>query len=218
MKQKTQEQCAYCGKIGKMTIEHVIPQCLFTKPLPLDIVKVPACEQCNNAKSADDSYLRDYLVTDASASEHKTARKIFTTKVLSSVRKNKSDLWRSFAPSAHLSLVHCRGGISLLYAGNLDGERIERALYRIVRGLYYRIFQQHIPENCNYSLTRWSPQEFNEFLPLLHKFGFNGPYGCGDAFKCIMQFADKSPFTTAWWLFFYDSICLHVLTEHKESE
>lgn len=214
-KQRKRGECAYCGTVAELTIDHVIPQCLFTKPLPPDMVKVSACEQCNNTKSKDDDFLRDFLVTDIFASEQPTAKAIFTQKVVSSARQNKSALMRSFKSHARLEPLHTRGGIYLghAYSAPLDGERVTQIFCRIMRGLYYKIRSQRIPDKYKCEVSRWEPTGFNEFWPTLKQIGFNGPYHCGDVFTCIMLYADEDPFITAWWLCFYDRICIHVSTE-----
>jgi hypothetical protein len=60
--------CAYCDQEGRLTRDHVLPQCLFQERIPLDIPVVYTCRQCNNnEKSQDDTYLRDMLARDGLA-------------------------------------------------------------------------------------------------------------------------------------------------------
>lgn len=57
------KQCAYCGHRKPSTRDHVVPRCLFPRPLPVKIITVPACDECNGRKSRHDDFLRDLLVT-----------------------------------------------------------------------------------------------------------------------------------------------------------
>jgi hypothetical protein len=68
--------CVYCGERAKLTREHVIPECLFTKPLPPNMITVGTCFQCNNGKSDDDVYLRDFLLADMATGENACAEEI----------------------------------------------------------------------------------------------------------------------------------------------
>jgi hypothetical protein len=83
----------YCGEYDKLTKDHVIPKCLFPedKPLPSDIPKVYACKECNNiVKSANDTYLRDFLMVDMGSYEHPIAQQLFP-KFIRSALRNKSE-------------------------------------------------------------------------------------------------------------------------------
>jgi hypothetical protein len=71
--------CPYCGQYGKLTRDHVIPQCLFPddEPLPGDIPKIHVCMACNNRwKSQYDVYLRDMLVNDMAWVKNPMAQKV----------------------------------------------------------------------------------------------------------------------------------------------
>jgi hypothetical protein len=89
-------ECAYCGELRKISKEHVIPLCLFKRPYPPRMITVPACDQCNNKKSLDDDFLRDLITTDLYGSQSPIAQEILKGKVLRSVQRNSSELWRMF--------------------------------------------------------------------------------------------------------------------------
>ena len=51
-----QGTCAYCGAVGDVTGDHVIPQCLWPGRVPRDVPVVDACRQCNHIwKSGNDA-------------------------------------------------------------------------------------------------------------------------------------------------------------------
>lgn len=50
------ESCVYCGG-NPETREHIPPKIFLDLPYPKSLPVVPACNRCNNAKSADEEYL-----------------------------------------------------------------------------------------------------------------------------------------------------------------
>ncbi len=82
--------CAYCGVKRGLTKDHVIPKCLFKRPLPSNMITVPACSECNNAKSKDEDYLRDMLVIDHFTSSNPTAQTLLNNKVIRSATEGSS--------------------------------------------------------------------------------------------------------------------------------
>jgi hypothetical protein len=55
------------------------------------MVTVRACGLCNEAKKADDEYLRDYLVIHEGNYEHPIARSLFE-RMRRAVRRNQSEI------------------------------------------------------------------------------------------------------------------------------
>lgn len=53
-------QCVYCGEHAQ-TREHCPPKVFLTKPYPLDLPVVPACERCNNGFSSDELYTKSFV-------------------------------------------------------------------------------------------------------------------------------------------------------------
>ncbi len=66
------QPCAYCGGPGG-TRDHVFPVALFTRPLPPDLITVPACRACQDRKSGGEGDLRDYIATHFRAAQHPNA-------------------------------------------------------------------------------------------------------------------------------------------------
>src|SRR2546422_5414875 len=50
----TPKMCIYCGVAPGTTNDDVPSKSLFLRPLPANIVKVPACQPCNAGFSMDD--------------------------------------------------------------------------------------------------------------------------------------------------------------------
>lgn len=137
-KKKRKGLCAYCGTLSEaLTVDHVIPQCIFPEPGPSDLPKVYACETCNGTKkSLDDSYLRDLLVIDHRVADHPIAHAKFGSKFLSAARQGKSPVARA-ALKAQLVPFTTQSGIIVGVAREvlLPKERVGKVLATIVRGL-----------------------------------------------------------------------------------
>lgn len=48
--------CAYCGGVTE-TWDHIPPKVFLNRPLPNNLPKIPACEECNNGSSQAEQYL-----------------------------------------------------------------------------------------------------------------------------------------------------------------
>lgn len=203
-------ECAYCGNVAELTDDHVIPKCLFQRPLPSNPVKAPACFPCNNEKSKTDDYLRDFLVLDAYASDHKIAQALFRDKMISSVRQNSSALAKTALSKSKPHSVYSPGGI---YIGDVLSFPIEaKGIFsRIARGLYYNIQRKRIPDDYIFTVTRPEPQRLEEimahFVQLPHLAFRVGDHG---EFISIFVGSTADPFTMIWLLWFYESICISV--------
>lgn len=211
IRQKT-GQCVYCGETKPLTRDHVIPKCLFPTPLPSFMVTVPVCQDCNADKASHDDYLRDMLVVDTGTSKSRVAQEILTSKVFRSSDKNRSVIMRAAKSKGKLEPVYSPGGI---YLGNafsfpLDGERINHLFSLIVRGLYYKVRNQRLPDDCDIEVRRVF--DFNETWENLQRIGYNARSLGDGVFTCIFLYAAEEPFLSQWWLWFYESICIYVST------
>lgn len=81
--------CGYCGKRNATTMDHVVPKCVFIKPLPQNMVTIPACEKCNSEKAKYDDVIRDIVAVDFRMESHPKHIPLFE-KVRRSVRTNRS--------------------------------------------------------------------------------------------------------------------------------
>ncbi len=204
-------RCAYCGETAKSTKDHVVPECLFKKPYPPNLITVPACEPCNNAKSLNDDFLRDMLVCDLFGSQSPVAQKVFES-MLSSDRKDSSVIARLARANAQFKPLHTRAGI---YLGDfptfpIDEERVKTAFETIARGLYYDARRQFFPEGYAVEVRRYHPWEFDGVWQVFKRFHLNGPRVLGDVFGCAFASAEEDPFSTYWLMWFYERVLISV--------
>jgi hypothetical protein len=54
--------CVLCTLVPATTAEHIPAKLFFDKPLPDNLITVPACAPCNNGSQRDDEYLRAFVM------------------------------------------------------------------------------------------------------------------------------------------------------------
>jgi hypothetical protein len=208
--------CVYCGVNPAVTGDHVVPKCLFLRPLPQDVVVVPACEACNRDKSKDDTYLRDALVMDYQGSESSIARTLFDTKVKRSAKRNSSDVVRAAMTRARFIPHITPGGLYLgqVPSFELDPSRMERIFSYIVRGLYSKVVRARLPAECAITVNRVSAKEADEIFHIIKGMDGNGLYRIGQGvFECAFMYATEEPQISFWLLAFYQRVFFIVGTE-----
>ena len=205
--------CAYCGNEALLTVDHVVPQGLFIPPLSPDMPKVRACEPCNNQKARSDSYLRDLLVSSASAQRSPIAQQL-TSNFRRSVSRHQSDMAKDAAPG-HVVNVCTPGGIYLGQANQiyLPTQPIKQALIWIVRGLHHSYLDETVPANARFHAIHVTDAAVVN--PLLSEWARRGVahqmrVADGSVFTCIYAREPEHPETTLWHLTFYKYVVFAV--------
>lgn len=208
-------ECGYCGKVRPVTADHVIPKCLFPKPRPANLVKVPACASCNNEKSKADAYLRDFLVTDAYSSENVAAQTDLKDAVLRSLRRGSSDFAKDAVRTAVPHAVFSPGGE--IYIGEVLSVPIDDQLVFpwVIRGLYHSVVGRPIPDNYTFNVGRLNPFTFEETITKFLCTNHFGPFHVGDndEFICMFICSAEDRFSTIWLLWFFGTIGFSVIVE-----
>lgn len=219
-KAKIQGVCAYCGKIEKLSEDHVIPQCLFIGNLPGDIPKVYACSSCNNTvKSGNDAYLRDALITDMDSSQHPIARQLWD-KFARAVIRNQSVLANEMVQRSQLVSLHTPSGLFAGWAYGFEPaqKRMTDILSMMVRGLYHFYIGKRLPLQTQFDVFRirgdLGPLETNVRV-LLQSGARYVRVGDGQVFECIYLYAIDRPEASIWLLFFYKSAIFGVATDRQ---
>lgn len=211
--------CVYCGLHKMLTRDHVIPQCLFTNPLPPNLITAPVCDDCNKEKGRDDDFLRDFLASDMFGNQSPIANQIFHEKVLKSARRNSSELARVALTDFRIEPFYTTGSIYLsdVIAVPVDADRIERIMFRIVRGLYYDARRQRIPNHYSSQVRQYNPwgfaslwQHFDEQQWALSTRVLGNVFGCG------FLYDKEDPFVTIWLISFYERVFFSVRTVRNQ--
>jgi hypothetical protein len=215
-KQRNRGPCVYCGDRTATTADHVIPRSLFQRPLPVNLIKVPACEPCNNQKSQSEDYLRDMLAV-SSAERHPVAEALLSGAMARSVSKNRSQIWRA----AQRSLLVPRYDEAGNYLGDyfkipVEANRLNQLFTVIVRGLYYHLCKQRLPKIARIDVRYIDNSQMPSMLQALQsvQIPFKGPYNWGDSiFQCLYIPVDEDLMKTYWFMGFYDSYFLLARTQ-----
>jgi hypothetical protein len=196
-------------------MDHVVPKCLFIPPVPLDMVTVPACRNCNQAKSANDDYFRDMLIADMFCSSHPVAQALLTGKMRRSIQTNRSFVARETIRQQRMEPLFSAGGVYLgdVHAVRLDSVRVRDIYATIVRGLYYKVVKKRFPEGYAFEFKRYYPTEADQLFSKMKAVGANGPYRLGDVFAFTIMYAQEDNGITSCLLQFFGGMHIWVTTK-----
>lgn len=206
--------CSYCGGPAD-TQDHVVPRCLFLRPLPPFMLTVPSCDPCNKRKAKDEDYLRDVLVTDVFCSDQPVPKVLLEGKVARSAQSNRSDVAKAARKYGRPAPLYTPGGIYLgqTVAVPLDDVRFMGAIEMIVRGLYFQRLGHVFPSGYEFDLRRVKQLSIGDMWTSMLAAKANGPYRLGDVFVCMFLYGTEDPAVTMWVLSFYNNFVLTVSTE-----
>jgi hypothetical protein len=196
-----------------LTLDHVVPQCLFPSPHPPDMPKIWACEPCNNEKARSDSYLRDMLAT-AFPTQHYATAKLLVPKFHRSRSRRQSDLAQD-AMKGHLIDVYTPSGI---YSGQafrayLPADRVMLPLTWIVKGLHYAYLGEPLPSETRLDFDCIPDLAVvNAVLPDWVRRGIARQHQIGDgaAFTSVLARRPDVPDMMLWILCFYQRVAFAV--------
>lgn len=213
-KDKTEKvgSCAFCGVFGRITNDHVPPKNLFHGHPDDELIKVPACDECNQGAKKDDEYFRAFLVAQAAVSDHPQAQKLndhIRKKMDENERKGFEALM--FSQLQIMELVTPSGIVlerqKVHYA---DYSRLQKILKKIVKGLYYREFGRILPSTLNIAVVDVKQiAEMEDFLradvaPLVAALETQTSINIHDIFEYkVYALIPETPFVTAWSLTFF---------------
>lgn len=185
-----------------MTVEHVVPRCLFKPPYEGKLIEVFACRDCNNnAKSRDDSFLRDIVACDP-AVEAGIDIDYLRAKFYRSAKKGHSELFKTKdAGDAGVELL-----LPLMSPQSLI-PRLRQALKWIVRGLYYHNHNSVLPDKYRYRFRRVSEAEAKKRRDFIASLGIKSIWSVGnrDQFQYVHLWYDD-PHTTFWQMVMHKQI------------
>lgn len=209
--------CTYCGKLKPLTVDHVPPKNLFSKPYPPNLWTVPACAACNGKFSKDDEYFRVAL-TISDRAKGQTNRDAVLPTVIRGLNKSEARRFRAalLANSAVLRRYSSGG----LYLGHqrllsFDGARLDRTAERIIKGLFFKVKGHRLPDDHTINvvfigrfrqLMDVDPEldlAVREFLELL---GREPLTKIGDAFSFRWIQSPNGADHSVWSLYFYGNL------------
>jgi hypothetical protein len=221
-KRKKRGECVYCGKTRVLTRDHIPPKSLFGSPRPSNLVSIPCCKACNADASKDDEYFKNALVMRIDSYNHPDVQKLLPS-VVRSYRKPTKIGYRNALLNT-LRQVELRTP-SGLYAGttgayDVDMNRLNKTVTRIVRGLFYTERGVRLPEShmvavySDWQLDGLAGDQKSKLVstitaPLMKKL----PKVIGEeTFTYRFQFFEEDPFMSVWLMRFYGAILYLALT------
>jgi hypothetical protein len=212
--------CIYCGKTAE-DVDHVPPKCLFQKPRPSGLVKVPCCKKCNRRFGIDDEYFRDSLALSTYEAAEPPELKTLHEAVRRSLLK------KGFRPPARRILERSRSGwaqhrstlvepVKLL---PIDMRRIGRTVERVVRGLHFHETGRLLPPGYEPRVIHGGRMPTVNRLDLPFFERLFAPLGQaqwrsigGRAFGYAFAPASDNPDATVWFLSFFGRLTFLAFT------
>ncbi len=143
-------ECTYCP-VPATTEDHIPPKGMFAKGMP-NKPWVPACLACNNGASLDDEYMQRLSMlwgADACQDAVEVGEKFMRSLERSEARGLQAEVRRSLSPLEDESLYP--GGINMA----LQGDRLGRVTDKLVRGWWFKLSGQRVPEG--YKIMKYLP-------------------------------------------------------------
>jgi hypothetical protein len=213
-KKKPVEICIHCGHLAEVTREHVIPRNLFPKPRPQTMVTVGVCQPCNGGKSLDDSYLRDFLLSDIATRRNPAAEELRKTTFKTSLERNSSELARTVVKTARRKPFFSPGGIYLgsPYSVALETDRLENYFKKVVLGLYFHVHKTRLAEDALIEVSRINGHRGQATWDEMARSGAALSWIKKDVFVCQYIADATNPLYSRWLLLFYNTIIIEILT------
>ena len=136
------KKCYMCDK-DATTVEHVPPRCIFPElkdsngiDYKKNLITVPSCEEHNNSKSTDDTYLRDILSMVGTSSS--LGKLQFTKKTMKQASRRPALMNDMLAKSAPYEVSFDDGATKQPTFGiRVDDDRLQNSFECMARALYY---------------------------------------------------------------------------------
>ncbi len=188
----TTSKCCYCGDVNDITRDHVPPESLFSKPKPSNLITVPCCIRCNKEFSKNDEYFRLAIMTGMDPQK-------FPKENADSIRAiNNLGRPESLGFASRLIRDYDRASGAL----RIEGHRIEIALHRIVRGLFYHRSALPLPADVQFRCLHADASLGDREIDLA--FEEWNPVTIGnDIFRYDLFYFDFSACQTIWLFEFY---------------
>ena len=190
--------CIYCGKRSGSTEDHVPPRSLFPKPRPSNLVKVPACRECNAGFSDDDEMLALFICLQAGMVGKWQSE--LHEKVKRAVQKNRRFQRILQQASPDIPVLAPDGSIlEFVRLLSWTALPVKSSLERIVIGLAYHHYGIRVHES-GYTKISIEPRETincPEIVDVLQHCKFSS-IGHEHEFEYRHGRATDSPFATVW--------------------
>lgn len=199
-KQRSIRRCAICGEVNVPgSKDHIPPKSIFSDPLPLNLITVPACASCNNNGSDHDEIFKTFLAFILGLSP--TTESLYKSAVSTASKKFSRYISQVMKPAILRTQTGsiCGHGYTVPFNENIS-LKFETAVQRIVTGLFWHHFSEHIGKQRKFEI-KLHYKVTNEMLGELN-------FACnkiGEQFCYLYTKTNESePCISFWMLEFYE--------------
>lgn len=215
-KKKRTGPCIYCGRVARLTRDHVPPRALFPDPKPR-LGVVYSCRQCNEGFSNDEEYFRTVLCLEHRAFNHPAAAGVAKAVLRALQMPEKRGMTDALLASMQPVRLQTPAGIYLGESSivNVDLRRVFRVVEKIVRGLHLLRFDSALPPDAGVRVIHAADVNTvtdPELMPLVKAILRGDPSRTPDAAFGFFAEATEVPGATGWALLFYRAVAFIVLT------
>jgi hypothetical protein len=133
------QMCIYCGQAPADTVDEVPPRCFFKPPVPRELIKVPACQRCNNEVFAPiDVQVRNWLMSERDSEKHPEVQGVLEGKRLRGLQSDprmRNEILQSLVNAQVVSPAGLHLGTAR--ALNVDHPAMDRFMERLGRALIH---------------------------------------------------------------------------------
>jgi hypothetical protein len=165
--------CYLCGKEGADSRDHIPPECLFysnkEKPLPTNLITVPAHQRCQEVFSKDEEYFIDMVIMQCW--KNPTAWDKYWKQISPKIKRARKSKYRQMLLNASRRLdIRSNSG---LYIGSaeimhIDVERINKVVQKLIQGLHMYHRKERLSSCVNFHIySNFEPDRLGTtLLPL----------------------------------------------------
>ncbi|OGE34233.1 hypothetical protein A3A14_04210 [Candidatus Daviesbacteria bacterium RIFCSPLOWO2_01_FULL_43_38] len=216
---KVNNICIFCKGIAD-TREH-IPAKQFFKGVPdKPLITVPSCKNCNIGFQKDEDFFRQFnagFLMDRS----ERAKELMENEITRSIQR-KPALGHQMFNQMWLVDAYTKSG---LYVGkmtgykvsDLDRKRIDRIVTKIIQGLFYHEFKQHLPKDWKVRIVWIDPKKSKELS--LEELAKTLKWNIikDDTFAYGVNYVSET-YQSMWIIDFFKVPCFYILLMDKEAK
>lgn len=196
------DECVYCGRLAD-TRDHVPAKSLFPRPRPSDLITVPSCARCNAGASIDEDYFLGLNMFGAAALSD-AGRTLWQQTLQRTFRRNVGLRNRLAAGLVQVRIRTPAGlHIGTRDAIEIDHERLNQVVRKVIRGLYYHEFHERLLNDTRVECMRLDTQEAIDRIAHLARDVRVGTRDWPGLFEYRRNRVRENPQGSLWFIRFY---------------